>query len=464
MQAWAGPLALVIFGIAYLFLIAEERLQLRKSVPMLIAGTIIWIVIAIANALEGRSPETAREVERTILEFAGLFLFLVVAMTYINTIEERGVFDALRGWLGRRGLSPRGLFWSTGALAFVISPLADNLTTALVVGAITIAAGRGAPRFTALACINIVVAANAGGVFSPFGDVTTLLVWQMGMVPFGGFFFLLIPSLINWLVPALLMSWAIGGEKFGAAESGGRGLQAGGIGVVGLFLATIGLTVVGHAMLDLPPAVGMTLGLGLLKAYSYIFNRRARRPALRVDLGDEVLAGAMDAGEMGGRADPLARTAAQAAAAPAPPIDVFRHLERVEWDTLLFFYGVILAVGGLETLGYLSLASHLLYGGLGPTVTHVLIGLVSAVVDNVPVMYAVLAMNQPLSQGEWLLVTLTTGVGGSLLSIGSAAGVALMGQARGTYTFWSHLRWSWAIALGYIASIGAHLLLNRALF
>ncbi|MBX6772356.1 MAG: sodium:proton antiporter NhaD, partial [Chloroflexi bacterium] len=121
MQVWAGPLALVIFGIAYLFLIAEERLQLRKSVPMLIAGTIIWIVIAIANALEGRSAETAREVERTILEFAGLFLFLVVAMTYINTIEERGVFDALRGWLGRRGLSPRGLFWSTGALAFVIS-------------------------------------------------------------------------------------------------------------------------------------------------------------------------------------------------------------------------------------------------------------------------------------------------------------------------------------------------------
>ena len=126
----------------------------------------------------------------------------------------------------------------------------------------------------------------------------------------------------------------------------------------------------------------------------------------------------------------------------------------------MFFYGVILCVGGLGTLGYLAALSSAVYGGLGPTSANVLVGVASAIVDNIPVMFAVLSMNPEMSHAQWLLVTLTAGVGGSLLSIGSAAGVALMGQARGTYTFVSHLKWSWAVALGYAASIGVHLLIN----
>jgi Na+/H+ antiporter NhaD/arsenite permease-like protein len=129
----------------------------------------------------------------------------------------------------------------------------------------------------------------------------------------------------------------------------------------------------------------------------------------------------------------------------------------------MFFYGVILCVGGLGTLGSLGLASRVLYGSLGATAANVLVGLLSAVVDNVPVMFAVLAMHPDMSHGQWLLVTLTAGVGGSLLSVGSAAGVALMGQARGIYTFGAHLRWAWAIALGYAASVGMHLLVNDRL-
>jgi Na+/H+ antiporter NhaD/arsenite permease-like protein len=130
----------------------------------------------------------------------------------------------------------------------------------------------------------------------------------------------------------------------------------------------------------------------------------------------------------------------------------------------MFFYGVVLGVGGLGTLGYLLLMSRALYEGMGATAANLLVGILSAIVDNVPIMFAVLSMNPQMSLGQWLLVTLTAGVGGSLLSIGSAAGVALMGQARGAYTFTSHLRWTWAIALGYVASVGTHLLLNRHLF
>jgi Na+/H+ antiporter NhaD/arsenite permease-like protein len=128
---------------------------------------------------------------------------------------------------------------------------------------------------------------------------------------------------------------------------------------------------------------------------------------------------------------------------------------------MLFFFGVIFAVAGLGFLGYLALVGQFLYVDLGPTATNIAVGVLSAIVDNIPVMFAVLRMNPEMPLSQWLLLTLTTGVGGSLLSIGSAAGVALMGQARGIYKFTIHLRWSWAIALSYALSIVAHLYLNQ---
>ncbi len=138
-------------------------------------------------------------------------------------------------------------------------------------------------------------------------------------------------------------------------------------------------------------------------------------------------------------------------------------MSNAEWDTLLFFFGIIVSVGGLGFIGYLEMASVSIYGGLDTTSANVLIGILSAIVDNIPVMFAVLTMEPNMSLGQWLLVTLTAGVGGSLLSIGSAAGVALMGQSRGLYTFVSHLKWMPVIALGYAASIAAHLWINKAL-
>ena len=145
------------------------------------------------------------------------------------------------------------------------------------------------------------------------------------------------------------------------------------------------------------------------------------------------------------------------------PFDIYISMKRAEWDTLMFFYGVVLCVGGLGTIGYLAHASQWMYQGMGPSWANVFIGVLSAVVDNIPVMYAVLTMHPEMSHGQWLLVTLTAGVGGSLLSIGSAAGVGLMGQARGIYTFFAHLKWSWAVALGYAASIWVHFLINADL-
>lgn len=447
---WLGLTALATFVVAYGAVMAEEQLHLPKSQPILVAAGIVWLLVGVAFVMAGDTHGAEEAVRHNLLEYAELFLFLLAAMTYVNTMQERGVFDTLRAWLVSRGLSLRQLFWVTGGLAFVISPVADNLTTALVMGAVSIAVGQGRPQFITLACINVVVAANAGGAFSPFGDITTLMVWQAGHVAFTEFFAIFLPSLVNWLVPATIMSLVMErGEPRAVEEQ--PVLEAGSVTVVLLFLGTIGLTVAFHNFLHLPAAVGMMFGLGVLKLYSYAFNRVTRdtRAAAVNELDDVFADAGSDATD-----DPLP-------ARPVKPLDIFRQMETVEWDTLMFFYGVILCVGGLGTLGYLGLVSTLLYTDLGPTVANVLIGVLSAVIDNVPVMFAVLSMDPELSLGQWLLVTLTAGVGGSILSVGSAAGVALMGQARGIYTFGAHLKWAWTIVLGYAASIATHLLLNR---
>lgn len=115
--------------------------------------------------------------------------------------------------------------------------------------------------------------------------------------------------------------------------------------------------------------------------------------------------------------------------------DIFTQLQRAEWDTLMFFYGVILCVGGLGALGHLGVVSQLMYTDLGPTNASILVGVLSAIIDNIPVMFAVLSMLPKMSEGQWLLVTLTAGVGGSMLSVGSATGVALMGQGMVSIPF-----------------------------
>jgi Na+/H+ antiporter NhaD/arsenite permease-like protein len=163
-----------------------------------------------------------------------------------------------------------------------------------------------------------------------------------------------------------------------------------------LFFLTILTAVSFHNFLHLPPVLGMMTGLAYLKLFAYFLKKTGEKTQFR----DENLE------------DPL-------------PFDIYRKLARAEWDTLMFFYGVVLCVGGLGFIGYLALVSQLVYVDMGPTTANVLIGILSAFVDNIPVMFAVLNMAPDMGEGQWLLVTLTAGVGGSMLSIGSAAGASL---------------------------------------
>ena len=438
---WIGFVSIGLFVLAYLFVMAEEFTHLRKSKPVILGAGIIWGIIGWYYGNHDMPTLAEHAVRHNLLEYAELMLFLLVAMTYINAMEERRIFDALRAWLVRSGFGFRSLFWITGTLAFFISPIADNLTTALLMCAVVLAVGGDNSKFVTLACINIVVGANAGGAFSPFGDITTLMVWQKGIVEFWTFFALFIPAAVNYLVPAAIMHFAVPNVKPDASGEQVQ-MQRGAKRIIALFLATIATAVSFHNFLHLPPVIGMLTGLSYLQLFGYFLKKTAHLDQHGIPDNIE------HDGEMG---SPVA-------------FDVFSPVAKAEWDTLFFFYGVVLCVGGLGFIGYLGLASEMMYTGWGATNANIAVGVLSAIVDNIPVMFAVLTMNPDMSTGQWLLVTLTAGVGGSMLSIGSAAGVALMGQARGKYTFFGHLKWTPAIAAGYVASIYAHMMINSGYF
>lgn len=446
-QSFIGYLCLAIFVIAYVFVMMEEYLQLRKSKPVLLAAGLIWIAIGLTYQNYQQIEVAQQALEHNLLEYAELLLFLLVAMTYISAMEERRLFDALQAWMVGKGFNYRSLFWLTGILSFFISPIADNLTTALLMCAVVLKVAGSNPKFVNLACVNIVIAANAGGAFSPFGDITTLMVWQAGYVSFSEFMPLFIPSAVNYLAPALIMSYFVPTTQPDTVHQHVE-LKRGAKRIVFLFIMTIATAVAFHAVIHFPPVIGMMMGLAYLQFFGFFLRKTlpkslAKKKAIAIANHDE---------------------AALKRLGSVVPFDVFRRVSHAEWDTLLFFYGVVMCVGGLSLLGYLELASGVMYSQWNPIWANIMVGVLSAIVDNIPVMFAVLSMEPTMSIGNWLLITLTAGVGGSLLSIGSAAGVALMGAAHGKYTFFGHLKWMPVIAIGYALSIAVHLAMNSSLF
>jgi Na+/H+ antiporter NhaD/arsenite permease-like protein len=424
--AWIGPVCVGVFALAYVAVMTEELHNLRKSKPAILAAGIIWMLI---GARDAGSVETSGPMHEALLHelsgFSSLFLFLLVSMTFVNAMNDRNVFATIRVWLLRRQMTYRQLFHATGAFAFVLSAFVDNLISALLMGAVITTVANSKRRFACLACVNVVVAANAGGAFSPFGDITTLLVWQSGQLGIFQFLPLLAPSIVTYLVPAVIMGFFAPTESPSASEEDVQ-LKPGAKRVCILFVFSIVLAVFCEHLLGLPPFLGMMTGMSVLMMTTHLTGLETR-----LESGDT--------------------------------IDVYREVGRAEWDTLLFFFGIIFAIGGLGHLGYLDTVSAHLYGAMGTSAANIVVGAMSAVVDNIPVMFAILQMDPSMSVFEWQLITFCVGVGGSLLSVGSAAGVGMMGIARGHYSFAGHLKWSPVILLGYGAGIATHFALH-ALF
>ena len=414
-MTWAGIASLVIFIIGYYFVATEEQYHIDKAKPALLMGTFMFMVIAFYYAINSMNMDLVHtQAQHLILEIAEIFFFLLVAMTYIETMIHMNVFESLKYKLISKGYTYRQLFWVTGILAFFISPIADNLTTALILSTVLITIEQKNKAFLVPGAINIVVAANAGGAWSPFGDITTLMAWTAGKGTFVDFLFLFPASIIGYAVTAFLLSKIVPNTlpDVDLSKEVKPVMSKGAKVVIALGMFTIFCAVMSHQVLHLPAMWGMMFGLSLLKMYDYRLKK-----------------------------------------VHGAGFNIFQSMSKIENNTLMFFFGILAGVGALYFVGWLALAAVVYDPSvLGPTWSNIGVGFLSAIVDNVPVMSAVLKASPAMGLDQWMLVTLTAGVGGSLISFGSAAGVGVMGKLPGIYTFGAHMRYSWMILAGYIVS------------
>ena len=408
-----GWFLFVVFVIGYYFIAAEEKYHINKAKPALFTGTFMFMLLGGYYAFNGLDFSAFdNEIAHLILEIAEIFFFLFVAMTFIEALIERNVFDALKDKLLTAGYDYKKLFWVTGLLAFFISPVADNLTTALILSTVLVTIEKDNKAFLLPSALSIVVAANAGGAWSPFGDITTLMTWSAGKGHFIDFLFLFPAAILGWGVTAFLLSRFVPEGKPAKIENAEPAyMHKGGKVIIALGVFTILFAVLGKQIMHLPPMWGMLFGLSLLKLYAYSLKKQHDHD-----------------------------------------IQIYKSVSKIENDTLLFFFGILAAVGALHFAGFLTHAVKL-YEMFNPTYVNIGVGFLSAFVDNVPVMSAVIKANPNIELSQWMLVTLTAGVGGSLISFGSAAGVGVMGKLKGVYTFSSHMKLAWTVLTGYVVSV-----------
>jgi len=412
-HTWVGIVDLLIFMIAYFYIITQDRYAINRSKPSLFAGTFMFVLIGIYFSLNGFDYKILDErLESLILETAEIFFFLLVAMTFIETLLERRVFDVLKYRLLSKGYSYKKLFWLTGLLAFIISPIAYNLTTALFLATIIFSIDKKNLAFLVPASVNIVVSVNAGGAWSPFGDITTLMSWSAEKGSFIDFLYLFPALFFGWLVTSYLLSLFIpDGEPCFNSKTKRPTIKDGGRAVIYIGIFTVAISILGHKYFDFPAMWGMMFGLALLKLFSYILKKRGKNS-----------------------------------------FNIYANMQKIENDTLLYFFGLFAIIGALQFLGFLEYIHHI-YDLMGTTFSNIGIGLLSGVLDNVLVMGSVIKASPNMDTAQWVLVTMTIGIGGSLLSFGSAAGVGVMGKLRGKYTIKSHIKYIWTILAGYIVSI-----------
>lgn len=411
-----GWLLLFIFIIGYYFIAMEEKYHIDKAKPALFIGTLMYIMIGGFYAFYGLNfIPFKNEITHLVFEIAQIFFFLYVAMTFVEALIERGVFNALKGKLIAKGYNYRELFWITGFLSFFLSPIADNLTTALILSTVLITIEKKNKAFLIPSAINVVVASNAGGAWSPFGDITTLMAWTAQKGEFSDFLYLFPASFLGWIVTAYLLSRYIpdSGPSNESAMKDAEKIEIlkGGRVVIAIGMATIAISVIAKQVMQLPPMWGMLFGLSVLQLYMYSLKRYHKQD-----------------------------------------VNIFKSISKIENNTLLFFFGILAAVGALYFAGFLGYVTEL-YDKVNPTYINIGVGFVSALIDNVPVMSAILKSDPAIDYSQWMLLTLTVGIGGSLISFGSAAGVGVMGRMHGIYTFVSHMKLSWTVLIGYAVSI-----------
>ncbi|HSG04662.1 MAG TPA: sodium:proton antiporter NhaD [Marinobacterium sp.] len=394
---------LSLAGLALLSIVLEEVIHVNKAKSTLFLGALAWILVFLFPEA-GTTPEELRhKLDENILEIAGLWLFLMAAMTFVAFLNHQGLIETLIYKMLPRRISERKLIFLVAVFAFVFSSLCDNITATLVSVALVLSLRldrRKTLRFTVM----VVFAVNSGGVALITGDVTTLMIFLAGKVQIQDLLLLSAPSFVSVLALAAMLSRPLTGTTE-IIPTPRRDDHVGKV-IAVVFLATIIGTIVLNIIAGIPPVLTFLFGLSLM----FLIGRFLYNEDKRENLLD--------------------------------------YIRKIEFDTLMFFLGILLLVGMLKEIGVLDSLVRV-YEVMPPVAANFVMGLFSAVVDNVPLTAALLKSNIMMSQAEWLSLTYAVGVGGSMLVIGSAAGIVAMSKVE-VLTFGTYARYVLFLAIAFM--------------
>ncbi len=416
MPDFLTPLLVGFAVLALLGIVFEEQTRVSKAEVTLFFGTLSWVLLFVFT--ENGDPKAVinAELAENIGEIASLWLYLLATMTFVAYLNQKGMIEKLLYLLLPERIGERALLFATGVFCFFLSSLVDNITATLVSIALVLSLKLDQPktlRFVALVVFSI----NSGGAALITGDVTTLMIFLAGKLEITDFLLLTAPALGAVLLLSVFLSIGMSGEL--TVETRSMPVRGVDVGIGVIFLLTIAATLVGNVFFKIPPVLSFLTGLAIMFLVSRFVDPEAMH-------------------------DP-----------------VLEYIRRIEFETLLFFLGILLIVGVLKELHVLDAVSGL-YVLMPAWVANYLVGLASSLVDNVPLTAAVLKSGIDLTQSDWMGLTYTAGVGGSLLIVGSAAGIVAMSRVPGL-TFASYLRYAWLSWLAFTAGYGAVVVLGRGL-
>ena len=449
---------IVVFVLGYALIAMESLTKVNKAAVALLMFVFCWTLYMFDPAplvqlmhpdFTGTGDKVVSFVNTLITEHLGdtatTLFFLMGAMTIVEIVDQNGGFNWVKNVMQSK--TKRSLLWKIAFMTFFLSAILDNLTTSIVMVMILRKLVQDKHDRMIYASL-VIIAANSGGAFSPIGDVTTIMLWNAGMITAGGVLSeIFIPSLVSMLIPAFLLQMLLKGniqyDDMASDMSGDRevlefnGFQRKIVFAIGVGgLCSVPLF---HFFTDLPPFAGILLVLGILWTVTEVFYRNLHKKR-----GDEI--------QFSKRVSSL--------------------LSRIDMSTILFFLGILMAVACLEEVGVLkALGSGLntTFNGNHYAVTGI-IGVLSAIVDNVPLVAGSMGMypigiepDMAVDGIFWQLLAYCAGVGGSMLIVGSAAGVVVMGLEKITFG-WYMKRITWIAFLGYIAGILSYWIMRTYIF
>ncbi|QDP00780.1 sodium:proton antiporter NhaD [Thalassotalea sp. PS06] len=401
--------------LALLSIVFEEITHVNKAKTTLFLGCVAWMLLFI-NAGAG-SERINHQLEENLLEIAILWLFLMSTMTFVAYLNAQGIIQAAIQKVFPARISQRKLMLSIAGFALVLSSFCDNVTATLV--SLALLQSFDLPRAVRIKmAVLVVFAVNSGGVALITGDVTTLMIFLEKHVEISQLLMLFLPAIISVLLLALVFSIGVEGDV--VTEQDEHNFSVVELVISAIFISTILLTMALNILYGVPPVLTFLTGLATMFLAGRFMQKDRQRP---------------------------------------PMLD---YIRRIEYDTLLFFLGILLLVGMLKEIGILTLLAEA-YAQYSPGVSSYFAGIGSALVDNVPLTAALLKAQPELSTAQWLSLTYAVGVGGSLLVIGSAAGIIAMSKLS-ELTFMSYLKYAPALLIAYTAGYLITMWLANALY